>query len=89
MVSRWSFTTVGTLGALSLAACLGTSACQLLVPPKVMVIMMENESASNVIGNPTLPYITSLAADYGSATASYAFGHPSLPNYLEIVSGSN
>ena len=80
---------MGTLGVLSLAACLGTSACQMIVPPKVMVVMMENESAPNVIGNQALPYITSLAATYGSATASYAFGHPSLPDYLDIVSGSN
>ena len=36
-----------------------------------------------------LSYVTSLAANDGSATQSYAFGHPSLPNYLDIVSGSN
>jgi len=54
-----------------------------------MVVMMENEGALNIIGNPALPYVTSLAADYGSATRSYAFAHPSLPNYLAIVSGSN
>jgi acid phosphatase len=55
----------------------------------VMVIMMENEGASNIIGNPALPYVTSLANDYGSATNSYALAHPSLPNYLTIVSGSS
>ena len=38
-------------------------------PPKIMVVMMENEGASNIIGNPALPYVTSLANDYGSATA--------------------
>src|SRR5580700_3178155 len=61
----------------------------MIVPPKIMVVMMENESNSDIIGNPALPYVTSLAADYGSATQSYALTHPSLPNYLEIVSGSN
>lgn len=50
---------------------------------------MENEGASNIIGNPALPYVTRLAADDGSATRSYALAHPSLPNYLTIVSGSN
>ena len=55
----------------------------------VMVVMMENEGASNIIGNSALPYVTSLADDYGSATNSYALAHPSLPNYLTIVSGSN
>ena len=51
--------------------------------------MMENEGATNIIGNPALPYVTSLANDYGSATQSYALTHPSLPNYLDIISGSN
>ncbi len=77
------------MGALGIAVCFATSSCQLLVPPKVMVVMMENEGASQIIGNSALPYVTSLAANYGSATQSYAFGHPSLPNYLDIVSGSN
>jgi acid phosphatase len=54
-----------------------------------MVVMMENEGAQNIIGNTALPYVTTLAADYGSATKSYALAHPSLPNYLAIVSGSN
>ncbi len=57
--------------------------------PHVMVVMMENEGAGNIIGNPALPYVTTLATDYGSATKSYALGHPSLPNYLAITSGSN
>jgi len=55
----------------------------------VMLVMMENKSASEVIGQPSQPYTNSLASTYGVATRSYAFGHPSLPNYLDIVSGSN
>ena len=57
--------------------------------PHVMIVMMENESASGVIGNSQMPYTNGLASQYGSATQSYAFGHPSLPNYLALVSGSN
>ena len=53
----------------------------------VMVVMMENESASSVIGNSQMPYINSLASNYGYATHSYADGHPSLPNYIDITSG--
>ena len=56
--------------------------------PHVMVVMMENEGATQIIGNPAVPFINSLASTYGSATDSYAVGHPSLPNYLDIVSGS-
>ena len=54
-----------------------------------MLVLMENEGASNIVGNSALPYINSLATNYGSATQSYALRHPSLPNYLAIVSGSN
>jgi acid phosphatase len=54
-----------------------------------MVVMMENKNASQVIGQSDQPYTNSLARTYGLATESYAFGHPSLPNYLDIVSGSN
>ncbi len=50
---------------------------------------MENKNAAQVIGQPDEPYTNSLARTYGLATESYAFGHPSLPNYLDIVSGSN
>jgi len=80
---------MGTLGVLGLAVTFGTSACQLLVPPKIMVVMMENQGYDQIIGNPALPYTNALAAGYGSATASYALTHPSLSNYLEIVSGSD
>lgn len=58
-------------------------------PPHVMVIMMENKSYDEVVGQASQPYTNGLADDYGSATRSYAFGHPSLPNYLDLVSGSN
>ncbi len=61
----------------------GTSA------PHVMVVMMENKNFTEVIGKSDQPFTNSLASHYGLATQSYAFGHPSLPNYLTIVSGSN
>jgi phosphatidylinositol-3-phosphatase len=54
-----------------------------------MVIMMENKNYDEVIGQQDQPYTNLLADDYGLATESYAFGHPSLPNYLVLASGSN
>ena len=57
--------------------------------PHIMVVMMENESESELIGNPDVPNTNALATQYGLATESYAIGHPSLPNYLELLSGSN
>jgi hypothetical protein len=60
-----------------------------IAAPHVMVIMMENKNFSEVVGQADQPYTNSLANSYGLATNSYAFGHPSLPNYLEIASGSS
>jgi acid phosphatase len=55
-----------------------------------MVVMMENKNYDEVIGQAaTQPYTNALASTYGLATQSYAFNHPSLPNYLDLVSGSN
>jgi phospholipase C len=54
----------------------------------VVVIMMENKEAGDVIGNPAASYENALARRYGLATESYAITHPSLPNYLAITSGS-
>ncbi len=55
----------------------------------VFVIMLENHSKSSVIGNPNAPYISSLAHDYGMAANYYAVTHPSEPNYVATISGSN
>lgn len=54
-----------------------------------MVIIMENETYSSVIGNASLPYLNgTLASHYLVLRQAFAVGHPSLPNYLELLSGS-
>jgi phosphatidylinositol-3-phosphatase len=56
----------------------------------IFTIIMENYSYSQIIGDPTdAPYIHSLATTYGLGSNSFAAGHPSLPNYLELTGGSN
>ena len=56
----------------------------------VLVIMMENHSAAEVLGNAATPYISGeLTRDSNLAGNYWAVGHPSLTNYLEIVGGSN
>src|ERR1035437_3170270 len=57
--------------------------------PHVMEIMMENEAYGDLIGNAAAPNINQLTQTYALATQSYAIGHPSLPNYLEMIAGSN
>ncbi len=49
---------------------------------------MENEEYGDVIGSHATPYINSLATRYSLASAMYAIGHPSLPNYLALTGGS-
>jgi hypothetical protein len=51
-----------------------------------MVIVEENHSQSEAIKS--MPYLASLAGQYGQATAYRAVTHPSLPNYLAIAGGS-
>ena len=47
----------------------------------VMVVIMENHSADNILANPAAPYINSLAATGASMTQSYA-RHPPEPAQL-------
>lgn len=55
----------------------------------VFVIMLENHSQSSVIGDPNAPFITSLAHKYAMAANYFGVTHPSEPNYIASISGSN
>jgi phosphatidylinositol-3-phosphatase len=54
----------------------------------VVVLIEENRSATQVIGDPAAPYLSSLARGGATMTRSYALAHPSQPNYLALFSGS-
>lgn len=49
--------------------------------------MEENHSYTDVIGNSSMPYLNSLAQQYGVAAQYYANAHPSMPNYLMLTTG--
>lgn len=55
----------------------------------VFLIIMENETNTDILGNPSAPFINYYARVANQATNYFAVGHPSAPNYLEIVGGSN
>jgi hypothetical protein len=57
----------------------------------VFVIMMENHTYEQVVGNPTFPFLNGLINGnrVNLGTSYHGVGHPSLTNYLEIVGGSN
>jgi len=60
-------------------------------PAHVVIVIEENHSFNEIIGNSQAPYINSLANGPNSAlfTQSFAVEHPSQPNYLDLFSGSN
>ena len=79
----------------SILVCLGAilAVSAAAVPPRydhVVIVIEENHSFTQIIGNRTsAPYINQLADGGVSFTKFYAVTHPSQPNYLEFFSGSN
>ena len=55
---------------------------------RVVVVVFENKDYDQVLGNPEAPTFRSLARRYALLTNYRAVAHPSLPNYLVLVSGS-
>lgn len=59
--------------------------------PPIVIVVMENHSASDVVGNAKMPYLNGLLAS-GTSFTNYREGSsagPSLPDYLQIVAGSS
>ena len=69
--------------------CLLTSAFAQKLPMfnHVMIVVEENRNYASVIGNPAMPYLNSLANEYGLATQYYANTHPSIGNYFMLTTG--
>jgi hypothetical protein len=53
-----------------------------------IVIVFENKEANQVLGSADAPTFNAMAKRYAVATRYYGVTHPSLPNYLALVSGS-
>jgi hypothetical protein len=72
-----------------LGACTGSGAKGPVGPPLVVTIVFENHDYAEVIGSADAPYLNSLADQFGLATNYQDSGtHPSLPNYLYMISGN-
>ena len=54
----------------------------------VVVIVFENKESRTVLGNRTAPTFNAYGRRYARLTRYYGVTHPSLPNYLALVSGS-
>jgi phospholipase C len=55
--------------------------------PRIIVVVEENHSFDQVIGSPEAPFLNRLAGQGTLLTSSFAITHPSLPNYIAMVSG--
>jgi acid phosphatase len=85
---------LGVAAALQLA-CGGSSSLPVQTPvpagqptfSHVVLVVEENHSYSEVIGNSSMPYLNSLASQYGLATQYFGNLHPSLPNYFTLIAG--
>jgi hypothetical protein len=53
---------------------------------KVLTVVEENHGLQSA--SRAMPYLASLAADFGSTTGYRSLTHPSLPNYLALAGGS-
>src|SRR6478609_7795121 len=88
------------LVAIALAAVAAPLHAQVPQYDHVVVVIFENHSYGEIIGNPAAPTFNSLAANganivpaandpTGSRSGSHGLRHPSQPNYLELYSGDN
>ena len=93
MRSRWIKSVLaislaaGATGATSTSAFANTD--NLPVYRHVFYIVEENRSFSQIIGNPDAPTFNQLATQYSLATSYFGTSHPSEPNYVAMVGGSD
>jgi hypothetical protein len=66
---------------------LGHRATAATTPPHVMIVLMENTSYEQIVGNSQMPFVNGQVAANGSVSTT-DLSHPSEPNYLGITSGS-
>jgi hypothetical protein len=57
-------------------------------PDHIVIVVLENHSFDEIVGQSDAPFLNSLAATGAVLTRSYAVTHPSEPNYLALFSGS-
>ncbi len=55
----------------------------------VVVITLENQGIADIINSSFAPFLNQLASSYSLATNYTGIDHPSLPNYLALVSGQS
>ncbi len=91
-----AYRALGLVGAVAITAVaafqpaprVGLAAATLPQPAHVVIVIEENRSQANIIGNKSAPFINALAANGAMMAQSFAETHPSEPNYLALFAGS-
>ena len=91
-----AYRALGLVGAVAITAVaafqpaprVGLAAAALPQPAHVVIVIEENRSQANIIGNKSAPFINALAANGAMMAQSFAETHPSEPNYLALFAGS-
>jgi hypothetical protein len=81
-------TGTSSAGSAAASAAAGAHPAAVPQPAHTVVVVMENHSYADIIGNAAAPFINTLARRGALFTRSYAVTHPSEPNYLALFSGS-
>jgi phosphatidylinositol-3-phosphatase len=79
---------VSAVLASPLVAWVGLAAAALPSFAHVVIVVEENRSQTNIIGNKSAPFINALAANGAMMAQSFAETHPSEPNYLALFAGN-
>ena len=96
-VGRWrvvaAVTVVATAGLAGCAAPVATATitgptAAGAPPDHLIVVIEENHSFEQIIGSPAAPFLNRLAARGTLLSDYHAIAHPSLPNYVALLSGS-
>ena len=56
-------------------------------PQRIIVVVEENHSFDQITGSPEAPFLSHLASQGMQLTSFFAITHPSLPNYIAMISG--
>jgi len=76
-------------GATLLAAAPTSATVTTVRTTKLLVVVEENHARSQTRNTGTMPYLDSLADQYGEATQLTALQHPSLGNYIGLAFGDS
>src|SRR6201992_3950956 len=73
---------------LPLSSPVAMKAATVPTPAHIVIVVEENRSESNIIGNKSAPFINQLAAGGAMMAQSFAEVHPSEPNYYALFAGN-